>query len=195
MDVTCREGKKEDSYRIAELIDIASMGAVEFLFHDLVPRMSPVQLVAYNLLNDRFPHSYRSAIVAEHEGLIVGMALAYPSKYNEITEGMKEFFPPDRLEHFGAHFTTRVENSYFIDALAVDESYREKGIGSRLMDLVKEKAKEEGFYMLSLFVFADNANARRFYERHGFEIHSHVDIEYHELMPHDGGSLLLKCEV
>ncbi len=107
---------------------------------------------------------------------------------------MKEFFPPDRLEHFGAHFTTRVENSYFIDALAVDENCRGKGIGSGLIELLKERAKEEGFDMLSLFVFADNVNARRFYEHHRFEIHSHVDIKCHELMPHGGGSLLLKCK-
>ncbi len=76
MNITYREGKKEDSCRIAELIDIASKGAVEFLFHDLVPGMSPVQLVAHNLENDRFPHSYRSAMVAEHEREIAGMALA-----------------------------------------------------------------------------------------------------------------------
>jgi ribosomal protein S18 acetylase RimI-like enzyme len=195
MKFTCREGRREDSYRIAELIDVASMGAIDFLFRDLVPGMTPVQLVAHNLESDRFPHSYKSAIVAEYDRLIVGMALSYPSKYNVLTEEMREFFPSDRLEHFGAHFTTRVENSYFIDALAVDERYRGNGIGSGLMELLKERALDEGFPLLSLFVFADNVNAIRFYKHHGFKIHSHVDIKYHELLPHKGGSLLMTCQV
>jgi len=195
MNITFREGRKDDSYRIAELIDIASMGAIEFLFQGIVPGMSPVQLVAYNLENDRYPHSYRSATVAEHNGRIVGMALSFSSRYHELSDEMKNFFPPDRLEHFRAHFTTRVENSYFVDALAVDEGFRSKGIGSRLMELLKKKAKEEGFDVLSLFVFADNVNARRFYERHGFVLHSHVDIGYHERLPHHGGSLLMRCEL
>lgn len=195
MNITFRDGRKDDSYRIAELFDIASMGAIEFLFQDLVPGMSPVQLVAHNLENDRYPHSYRSATVAEHDGRIVGMALSFPSRYNELSDEIKEFFPPDRLEHFSAHFTTRVENSYFVDALAVEEDLRGKGIGSGLVELLKKKAKEEGFDVLSLFVFADNVNARRFYEHHGFALHRHVDIGYHERLPHKGGSLLLKCKL
>jgi hypothetical protein len=35
-----RQGRKEDSHRIAELDYIASGGAIEFLFHDLVPGIS-----------------------------------------------------------------------------------------------------------------------------------------------------------
>jgi hypothetical protein len=37
------EGRKDDSMRIAELDNIASGGAIDFLFHDLVPGMTPVR--------------------------------------------------------------------------------------------------------------------------------------------------------
>ena len=57
MGIKYRLGKKEDSRKIAELINIASDGVVEFLFHDLVPGMSPVQVVAHNLENDNYPYS------------------------------------------------------------------------------------------------------------------------------------------
>ena len=45
MNVQYREGRKEDSFRLAELDNIASDGAIDFLFHDLVPDMTPVQAV------------------------------------------------------------------------------------------------------------------------------------------------------
>ncbi len=67
MEVSYRQGKKEDSTRIAELDNIASAGAIDFLFHDLIPNVSPEQIVASNLENERYPHSYRNVIIAEHD--------------------------------------------------------------------------------------------------------------------------------
>ncbi len=64
MAIKYRLGKKEDSKQIAEMIDIAADGVVEYLFHDLVPRMSPVEVVAHNLEHDNYPHTYKSTLVA-----------------------------------------------------------------------------------------------------------------------------------
>ena len=58
MGIKYRLGKKEDSQKIAEMIETASDGVMEYLFHDLVPGMSPVQVVAYNLGNDNYPHKF-----------------------------------------------------------------------------------------------------------------------------------------
>lgn len=116
MKVVYREGKKEDSLRIAELDNIASDGAIEFLFHDLIPNMSPAQIVASNLENDSYPHSYRSVIVAEYGETIIGMSLSFPGKYHKITEEMKSFFPHDRINHFKYFFSAPVQDSYFLVA-------------------------------------------------------------------------------
>ena len=59
MGIKYRLGEKHDSEKIAEMIDIASDGVVEYLFHDLVPGMSPFQVVAQNLENDNYPHTYK----------------------------------------------------------------------------------------------------------------------------------------
>lgn len=67
MTFTYRPADKEDSARLAELINMASDGVVEYLFHDLIPGMSPVQVVAHNLENDSYPHSYKSAMMAANE--------------------------------------------------------------------------------------------------------------------------------
>lgn len=190
-----RDARKEDSRRIAELDNIASEGALDFLFHGLVPGMTPVQMVANGLENDHYPHSYRSVIVAEHNSDVVGMSLSFPSRYHAITDELRSFLPPDRLEHFRDFFSSRVEDSYFLDALAVDERYRNRGIGTELVNVTAKRARKEGFKTLSLISFADNARALGLYRKIGFTMVKHIDLKPHEFIRHEGGCLLMKYDI
>ncbi len=192
-EIIFREGRKEDSQRIAELDNIASGGTLDFLFSGLVPGMTPVQIVAHGLENDHYPHSYRSTIVAEHNGKIVGMSLSFPSQYHAVTEELRNFLPADRLDHFREFFSSRVAESWYLDALGVDERYRNIGIGSELIRRTAQKAKKEKFSVMSLIVFADNETAVRLYRKIGFEIEKRVSLGPHPLLPHRGGCLLMKC--
>lgn len=88
MGVNYRTGERKDCKKLAELTTIASDGIVEYLFHNLVSGMTPIQVVAHNLENDNYPHSYRSAVVAAEETDVIGMALSYPSSYHKITDEM-----------------------------------------------------------------------------------------------------------
>ena len=194
MTLKYRTAKKKDSAKLAELINLASDGVVEYLFHDLVPGVTPVQIVAHNLENDNYPYSYRSAIVAVDGNDVVGMALSYPSIYHRITEEMRDFFPSDRLEHFKDFYLSRVENSYFLDALGVHQACRRKGIGTRLVELTKEKAIENGYKLLSLIVFADNTPALALYEALGFEAVKKVELDGNEFIPHKDGCFLLRYD-
>ncbi len=81
IEIKYRLGEKEDCPKLAELMDIASDGIVEYLCQGLVPEMTPVQVLAHNYEKDNYPHSYKSAIVATDKNDIVGMALSYPSSY------------------------------------------------------------------------------------------------------------------
>ena len=194
MTITYRPAEKKDSLKLAELINVASDGVVEYLFHDLIPGMTPVQVVAHNLENDNYPHSYKSAIVAANENDVIGMALSYPSSYHKITDGMRAFFPAQRLERFEDFYSSGVENSLFLDALGVDASCRRQGIGTRLVELTKEKTRKSGYEMLSLIVFADNAPALALYKFLGFEAVQEIKLEGNEFIPHQGGCLLLRCK-
>jgi ribosomal protein S18 acetylase RimI-like enzyme len=190
-----RPAAKGDSAKLAELINIASDGVVEYLFHDLVPGMTPIQVVAHNLENDHYPHSYRSAVVATEETDVIGMALSYPSSYHKITDEMRSFFPADRLEHLSHFYSSRIENSWFLDALCVIESHRRRGIGEKLISFIKEKAVENGYNAVSLIAFADNELAIPVYKRSGFEIVQKVELRGNEFIRHEDGCLLMKCEL
>jgi ribosomal protein S18 acetylase RimI-like enzyme len=136
-----------------------------------------------------------NAIVAESDDGVVGMALSFPSHYHEISAEMRQYFPPDRLEHLSDFYAARVEDSFFLDALCVDQQLRRNGIGSKLISLTKKKAKQSGFDILSLVVFADNKAALSVYHRYGFEIAAPVELNTHELIPHKGGCFLMKSRI
>ena len=195
MYVEYRAARKEDSYRIAELDYIASGGASEYLFHGLVPGSTPIQVVAYGLENDCYPYSYRSAIVAESNSEVIGMSLSFSAEFHCINDEMRRLFPSERLEHFKEFFSARVDNSYLIDAICVDQEYRNKGIGGKLVKKTIEKAHGKEFSLLSVLVFADNQKAIRFYTAHGFTTVREVALKEHELIPHKGGCLLMKADI
>ena len=186
--------EKNDCGALAELINLASDGVVEYLFHDLVPGMTPVELIAHNLENVDTPHCYKSAIVARDGDDVVGMALSYSSDFHHISDKMRNFFPADRLAHLGGFYAARVENSWYLDTLGVFEGHRRQGVGEKLISLTKEKAVENGYNTLSLIVFADNELALPVYRRSGFEIVRKVELGGNEYIHHKDGSLLLNWE-
>ena len=55
----------------------------------------------------------------------------------------------------------------YLDDLCVDASHRGRGVGRCLMEAVKEVARQEGCYHLTLNVWACNPQAEAFYRRHG----------------------------
>lgn len=57
--------------------------------------------------------------------------------------------------------------SLYIDDLCVDEVCRGQHVGSALYEYVKDFAREQGCYNLTLNVWALNEGARRFYEKCG----------------------------
>jgi len=192
VNVIYRTGKIEDCFRLAEFVYIASGGVVEFMFHDLIPSQTPVQIVAGNLSADRDHHTFRDAIVAERNHKVIGMSLSYPSQYHRLSDGMRSFFPPDRLNQVKNIFTSGVDDSLYFDTLCVDQAFRGDGVGSKLITLTRDRAGELGINTLSLIVLADNKDAQRLYKRHGFEIASHIEMDSHELIPHEGGAYLMK---
>ncbi|SCX09540.1 N-acetylglutamate synthase, GNAT family [Ruminococcaceae bacterium P7] len=56
----------------------------------------------------------------------------------------------------------------YIDTLWVDEKYRDKGLGSKLLAEVEKSAKEKGCYLIHLDTF--DFQAKEFYEKQGYSL-------------------------
>ena len=58
----------------------------------------------------------------------------------------------------------------YIDDLCVDERARGGHIGTCLYEYVLDFARQQGYYNVTLNVWADNVNARKFYEKIGLRV-------------------------
>lgn len=56
----------------------------------------------------------------------------------------------------------------FIDDFCVDETRRHEGLGVKLMEGIKEYAKEHGYDQIQLSCWENNSSAHSFYEKEGF---------------------------
>ena len=69
-------------------------------------------------------------------------------------------------EHRDNHVLTDVKTLY-IDNLCVDEKCRGQRIGQQMYAFIKEWAKQNGFYNITLNVWSCNPTAQKFYEKMG----------------------------
>lgn len=89
--------------------------------------------------------------VAEKEGNVVGYAFCVHQQYinnNNMTD----------------------IKTLYIDDLCVDEAARGAHVGKALYEYVLNYAKAEGYYNVTLNVWADNVNAVKFYKKIGLKI-------------------------
>ena len=61
-------------------------------------------------------------------------------------------------------------DEYYIYTLAVRPELQNQGLGKRLLDYAETKARAAGLRKCSLGVTLTNERARRFYERHGYQV-------------------------
>ncbi len=87
-------------------------------------------------------------LVAEQEGTVVGL-LSFMYRHVESDKQV-------------------TRDVIFVDDLAVKEEYRGRGIGTQLLQVVKDKIKKEHLDGLELQVNARNTAARKMYEQLGF---------------------------
>jgi ribosomal protein S18 acetylase RimI-like enzyme len=187
-----RPAEKKDCHKIALLMNEASDGFAEYLFHDVVPGMTAVDMMVNNMERDEDHHSYKSVVVAEKDGVIIAAIQSYSAEYQQITEGMTQFFPRERIENLRDFFTARVENSLYIGTISVDTNFRSQGIGKQLVSIIKEKARQQECSSVCLLVFIGNTRALKFYKENGFEFVKTISCEPHPLMKYRGGLYLIK---
>ena len=85
--------------------------------------------------------------------------------------------------------------SLYISGLAVAAEHRGQGLGTRLLVAARERARRLGCRELSLICLADNAGARRLYEREGFIVVDRRAVVPHPIIHVTGEALLMAAPV
>lgn len=75
-----------------------------------------------------------------------------------------------KIEDFRASNNHQPIRTLYIDDFVVDEAARGRHVGSTLFEHVKDWAREQGFYNVTLNVWECNPGARAFYEAMGMKV-------------------------
>ena len=110
--------------------------------------------------------SYQNSCVAEYEHQIVGLVSSFGGRDEiRLNEAVERQFPqtpgqpPRRLER-------EAENDeWYIDALAVFSGWGRKGIGTHLLQISEQEARDNGYKKIALNVAKENQHAFRLYKR------------------------------
>ena len=136
--------------------------------------------------------SYRNAVVAEEDGEVVAMVLAYrlpdvgeDAVLDEVPEVLRPLLELELL----------APGTFYVNGLATLPGYRGRGLASRLLEAARALAAEAGCDELSIQVFEQNEGALRLYERHGYRIVARRRAVPHPSYPYDGDVLMLTRKV
>ncbi len=189
--IAYRPAGKADARALAKLTEIAGEGIAGHLWSQQAgPGEEPLDVGTARAQREDANFSYRNASVALCDGTVIGMVLAYPlpqpgpediAALDELPALLR---PLVELEHL-------VPGSYYINALAVFDGHRDRGIGQALIGIAEQRARNAGCDSLSIMVFAENEGACRLYRRAGFAIADRRPIVAHACYPYSTEVLLM----
>ncbi len=183
-----RRATLDDCRPIAELALIAGEGIPAYFWKgSQKPGQEIEDAGAENLASEIKNFSYRNTHVAVVNDSIAGMLLAYrlPDDDNEDLDELPEFIRPCiELEQC-------VPGSFYINMLATFPEYRNQSIGTQLMAIVDNLAREVGCDQTSIQVFGQNQGALRLYQRLGYNIVEKRPVIPHSCHPYTGEIMLL----
>lgn len=161
-----RKAAPDDSAVLVGLMNIAGEGIPAWLWSKMAePGEDVMAFGARRVARREGGFSHVNAHVATVQGAIAGMLLGYrlPDPY--------EAGPMDDLPAVVQpliELESLVPGSWYINAIATTAAWRGQGVGSRLMTLAQQLARDSGAAELSLIVAEENTRAQALYQRLGY---------------------------
>lgn len=169
---------------------IASDGVAEYIWSRVeAPGLSLLEIGQRRYAREGTAFSYQNCLVAEKNGAVIAMLHSFPMhKCDEdgcTAEVDPVLAPYSALEDCG---------SLYVSAVAVFHEHRRLGIGTRLLEEARRRARALGLDRLSLICFEKNAKALRLYRRLGFrELRRRAIVPHPFLHYREGDAILLAC--
>lgn len=167
MTLSIRQADIKDADAIAPLIyDAIGDIANNLTGQDELPKilMSLEQFVE----ETKNRHSYLNTFVAEQHDEILGIVVLYDGQLGYDLDRQLEA----QLAQKGIHVKLDVEahmDEYYIDTICVSKKARGLGIGTKLLHFAEQQGKQLGYEKISLNVEFEKEDARRLYERIGYQ--------------------------
>ncbi|MBR8462495.1 GNAT family N-acetyltransferase [Campylobacter sp. faydin G-105] len=161
-----KRADKKDAARCIELLNLA-MDEIAFKLSGTDKRDESDEILRSFFVSEINRLSYNNIYVYRFDGKIVGVMCVYDGAKIEILDEpilshLNSIGICDELD------SECFDDEFYIDSIAVDESYRGRGIAKELIAYASVLAKQKGIKKVSLIVDIDKPKAKRLYESLGF---------------------------
>ena len=177
-----RFAKKEDGTAVAKLI-LVILKDMELDFLKEFGEEKALEVIAACFEDSTYRFGYARGLVEEIDGEIAGAVFGYPAAKEAIIDlPLQKYLHAQGIEGNNQMFIDpeAFPNEWYLDSIAVDERFRGKGIGSKLLTAVDRLATHEGEKVIGLNVDKANPNAKRLYLRDGFKDVGEIVISGHQ---------------
>ena len=185
MSVVFRPAERADAREIARLFQISSEGCADYIWSLIAqPGQALLDVGEMRYAREGVIFSYENCLIAEAEGQVIGMMHSFVMHHDP--DAVAETDPV-----LAPYADMEIPDTLYISSLALHEGWRSLGLGARFLQHARERCAELGLTGLSLIDYAANTGARRFYERHGFEIVKTCQVTPHPLIRVTGEAYLM----
>jgi ribosomal protein S18 acetylase RimI-like enzyme len=164
-----RPARIEDADILAELVNYAGEGLPLYLWGTMAKSGENAwDIGRRRAAREDGAFSYRNATIIEHDGHCAGALIGYeiPDQPQPVPEDAPAMFMPlQELEDLAP-------GTWYVNVLAVRPTFRNAGLGTRLMELAEQTARTLSKRGMSVIVSDNNAGARRLYVRCGYHEHA-----------------------
>lgn len=160
-----RRGTVEDIASLTEFIESASEGLALHLWSKIAgPGDDPWSVGRERVRMGAVGLSYANAVLAQIDGRPSAALIGYPlASKVAVSEALPAVLVPLQ------ELTNEARDTWYVHVLAVHPDYRGRGQGTALLGIADRLAKCAGKHGISLIVSDTNLDARRLYERCGYQ--------------------------
>lgn len=177
-----RFARKEDGPEIAPLI-LVILKDMELPFVQTFGEQKTIEVLTDAIADPDYRYSYTRGIVEEIDGKMAGVAFGYTDEEEPMIDlPLADILEKHELPRDQYLFIDKetLPNEWYLDTISVSEKFRGKGIGSKLLEALPMLAEKANRTIIGLSVDQQNPQAKKLYERHGFEVVEETEISGHQ---------------
>lgn len=191
MTPTLRFGNADDLPALVEIILTAGAGLFEQMFDGILPGLGARDAVRFSVADADSPMSWKHSLLAEVNDQIVGGLVAYPSDLYGLPGVVETLIPKRRLAPVRDLFSSRMDDTWYINSITVFEAARGMGLGKLLVQTACDLGAGQGFKGTTLHAWSDNTAAMDLYTARGFQVIEEITVQPTKRLLFQGPLLLL----
>jgi GNAT superfamily N-acetyltransferase len=192
MTILYRPATPDDARDIAHLFDMANFGSIAVENgRKAKPGQDWVDVTAESIHSPSSEISYQHTLIAESEGKVAGMIIAFKMIDTFKKSGLHKF--PAHLRSF-RELIMQFPGQYLLRDMAVYETYRGQRIATRLLNGCFEKARTLKVEYVIAIVHDTNTKLLEHYRKRGFQPVDTRPVRWHPLYAPDSRWNLLSCK-